>query len=132
MIRPIVYFDGLCALCDGFVRFVVARDGLGRFRFAPLQGETAKLRLTGKLDTEGMKTVVLEQEDHALRVKSDAVLAILAGLGHGWQLTGVLRIVPRFLRDWVYDVVAKYRHRWFGKRDACRLPTPAERERFLP
>lgn len=132
MSRPIVYYDGLCGLCDGFVRFVVARDALGHFRFAPLQGQTARARLADKLDLESMKTVVLEQEDHGLRLKSDAVLAIVAGLGHGWQLAAVLRIVPSFLRDWVYDVVAKYRYRWFGKRESCRTPTPNELVRFLP
>jgi predicted DCC family thiol-disulfide oxidoreductase YuxK len=67
-----------------------------------------------------------------LRVKSDAALAILAGLGHGWQLVQVLRIIPRPLRDLVYDLIARYRYRWFGKREECRIPTPEERDRFLP
>lgn len=140
MSRPIVYYDGLCALCDGFVRFIVARDRLGRYRFAPLQGETARIRLGDGVLLEGLRTVVLEEapalrpagQADGLRVKSDAAIAILAGLGRGWGMVRVLRIVPRLLRDWVYDLIARYRYRWFGRLPACRIPGPDERERFLP
>ena len=140
MSRPIVYYDGLCGLCDGFVRFVVARDALGCYRFSPLQGETARLRLGDGLAQGALKTVVLEEDPalrpigntDGLRVKSDAAIAILAGLSHGWGLINLLRIVPRPIRDLVYDFIARHRYRWFGKREECRVPTPAERERFLP
>ena len=140
MSRPIVYYDGLCGLCDGFVRFVVARDRLGRYRFSPLQGETARLRLGDGLAQGALKTVVLEEDPalrpigntDGLRVKSDAAIAILAGLSHGWGLINLLRIVPRPIRDLVYDFIARHRYRWFGKREECRVPTSAERERFLP
>ena len=140
MSRPIVYYDGLCGLCDGFVRFIVARDRLGRYRFAPLQGETARTRLGGGLPLEGLRTVVLEEDPalrpagqaDGLRVKSDAAIAILAELGRGWPLVRALRIVPRPVRDWVYDFIARHRFRWFGRLPACRIPGPDERERFLP
>ncbi len=131
MSKPIVYYDGLCGLCDGFVRFVVARDRLGRYQFAPLQGETARLRLGDELPLDALRTVVLA-EDSALRVKSDAALAILAGLGHGWQMVRALRVVPRPIRDWVYDFIARHRFQWFGRREACRIPGLEERDRFLP
>lgn len=139
MSHPIVYFDGLCGLCDGFVRFIVARDRLGLYRFAPLQGETARTRLAG-LALGGLKTVVLEEdpalrpvgERFGIRTKSDAAIAIVAGLGHGWRLVQVLRIIPGFLRNIVYDVIAMFRYRWFGKRAECRVPAPDERTRFLP
>ena len=131
MNKPIVYYDGLCGLCDGFVRFIVARDRGARYRFAPLQGETARARLGDDLPLDRLRTVVLD-EGSELRTKSDAALAILAGLGRGWPLLGVLRIIPRPLRDLVYDFVARHRFRWFGKRDACRIPGPEERDRFLP
>jgi predicted DCC family thiol-disulfide oxidoreductase YuxK len=131
--RPVVYYDGLCGLCDGFVRFVVARDPEARFRFAPLQGETARARLGGSLTQDTLRTVVLEEDPAApVRVKSDAALAIVAGLGGGWKLVPVLRIVPRPIRDWVYDVIARHRFRWFGRREECRVPSPEERARFLP
>jgi predicted DCC family thiol-disulfide oxidoreductase YuxK len=137
--HPIIYFDGLCGLCDGFVRFILARDSLGLYRFAPLQGETARVRLAG-LELGGLKTVVLEEDPalrpigqrQGIRTKSDAAIAILAGLGHAWRLMNVLRIVPGFLRNVVYDVIALFRYRWFGKRSECRIPTADERTHFLP
>jgi predicted DCC family thiol-disulfide oxidoreductase YuxK len=140
MSKPIIYYDGLCGLCDGFARFVVARDRLARYRFAPLQGETARVRLGANLPLDALSTIVLEDDPalrpigaaDGLRVRSDAALAILAGLGHGWGAVRVLRIVPRPIRDWVYNFIARHRLRWFGRRDACRIPGPDERDRFLP
>ena len=128
---PIIYFDGLCDLCDGFVRFLLARDRRARYRFAPLQGETARARLEDRFTGSAIETVVLE-EPKRFRVRSDAAIAILTGLGGLWRLAAALRIVPRPLRDALYDYVARNRFRWYGRRDACRVPTPAERERFLP
>jgi predicted DCC family thiol-disulfide oxidoreductase YuxK len=128
---PIVYFDGVCNLCDGFVRFVLARDRRGRYRFASLQGETARARLADRLKGDAAQTIVLE-DPKRFRIRSDAALAILAGLGGLWPLAAGLRIVPRPLRDLVYDFIARRRYRWFGRRDACRVPTDDERARFLP
>lgn len=140
MSKPIVYYDGLCGLCDGFVRFVVAHDHLAHYRFAPLQGETARIRLGGGIPLDALKTVVLEEDPafrpigrtDGLRVRSDAALAILAGLRHGWQLVNLLRIIPRPLRDMVYNLISRNRTRWFGRRESCRIPGPEERDRFLP
>lgn len=131
MTRAVVYFDGLCGLCDRFVMFVLPRDRNHRFKFAPLQGLTAQDRLRGRLSEEGLKTIVLEDAG-TLRVRSDAVLAILSRLGGAWKLAGALRIVPRPIRDAAYDLIARRRYRWFGRREACRLPLPDERDRFLP
>ena len=127
----IVYFDGYCGLCDRFVQFVLRRDRRARYRFAPLQGSTARELLPPGLDPETSQTVILE-EGGRFRIRSDAALAVLAGLGGAWRLVGLLRIVPRPLRDAVYDLVARNRTRWFGRRDQCRVPGPAERDRFLP
>jgi predicted DCC family thiol-disulfide oxidoreductase YuxK len=126
-----VYFDGYCGLCDRFVRFVVARDRRGRYRFAPLQGTTARNRLPESPDPAALTTVVLE-DGGRFRVRSDAALAVLAGLGGLWRLAALLRIIPRPLRDAVYDWIARHRFRWFGRREQCRVPGPDERERFLP
>ncbi|HEY9384608.1 MAG TPA: DCC1-like thiol-disulfide oxidoreductase family protein [Gemmatimonadales bacterium] len=128
---PIIYFDGLCNLCDGFVRFLVARDRRGRYRFAPLQGDTARTRLEGRFTGNELETLVLE-EPRRFRIRSDAALEILSGLGGLWHLAVVLRIVPRPLRDALYDYVARKRFAWYGRRDACRIPTPDEARRFLP
>jgi len=127
----LIYYDGLCGLCDRFVRFVLVRDRRGRYRFAPLQGETARARLPNLPDSEALTTVILEQEGR-FRIRSDAALAILAGLGGAWRAATLLRVIPRPLRDAVYDWIARHRFRWFGRREECRVPGPPERERFLP
>lgn len=139
MTGSIVYFDGQCNLCDGFARFVLARDRRRRFRFAPLQGTTARSRLPSDLTAASMRTIVLEEiggregpEARRVRVRSDAVVAILSELGGLWRLIAILRIIPRPVRDLVYDYVARKRFRWFGRMENCRIPTAEERERFLP
>jgi predicted DCC family thiol-disulfide oxidoreductase YuxK len=132
--QPIVYFDGLCALCDGFVRFVVQRDRSRQFTFAPLQGTTARSNLKNEIPPGPLSTIILEipGSRRVLRVKSDAALAIIIGLGGLWKLAALLRVFPRPFRDLVYDFIARHRYRWFGRREACRLPTPEEAGRFLP
>jgi predicted DCC family thiol-disulfide oxidoreductase YuxK len=127
----IIYFDGLCNLCDGFVRFVIRHDRRKRYRFAPLQGETARIRLGERFTEGGLQTLVLE-EPKRFRIRSDAALAIVTGLGGLWRLAGVLRILPRRLRDAGYDYVARKRFVWYSRRHACRVPTTDEQQRFLP
>lgn len=136
---PIIFFDGVCGLCDRFVDFVIARDRKGVFRFAPLQGETAAARFgsqgpqrsQGSHSTDAPSTVLLA-EGPVLKARSDATLRILARLGGPWRLAGLLLLIPRTLRDGAYDFVAARRYRWFGKKESCRMPTPEERGRFLP
>lgn len=130
MANPVVYFDGVCGLCNRFVDFGLRHDRQRRLRFAPIQGETAAQRLPSDLATDPT-TIVLE-EDGNLRFRSDAILRILHLLGGGWRLLGGFRIIPRPLRDVIYDWIARNRYTWFGKRETCRLPTPEEREAFLP
>lgn len=127
---PVVYFDGVCGLCNRFVDFLLRVDSQAILRFAPLQGETARRLLPPSLADELDTMAFADRHGHALR--SEAVLRILARLGGIWRLAGMLRIVPRPLRDWVYDAVARRRYRLFGRLPACRLPTPEERARFLP
>jgi predicted DCC family thiol-disulfide oxidoreductase YuxK len=127
----IVYYDGYCGLCDRFVQFVLRRDRVARYRFAPLQGSTARERVPATLDPQSSQTVLLEEKDR-FRVRSDAALAILSGLGGAWRLTALLRVIPRPVRDAGYDLIARNRNRWFGRRAECRLPRPHERDRFLP
>jgi predicted DCC family thiol-disulfide oxidoreductase YuxK len=128
---PIIYYDGYCGLCDTFVGFVLARDRKGRYQYAPLSGETARGRFGESFDLDDPQTVLLE-EAGMVRERSDAALAILTGLGGVWKLFQVFRIVPRSIRDWVYDFVARHRFKWFGRRSECRIPAPEERQRFLP
>lgn len=129
--RPVVFFDGVCGLCNRTVDFVLARDREQRFRFSPLQGETAR-RLLGEADTESLGTLVLLDERGTHR-RSTAVVRILRGLGGVWGVLGALLwLIPRPLRDLGYRLVAKSRYRWFGRKESCRMPTPQERSRFLP
>ena len=120
----LILYDGVCVLCSRSMRFVAARDTARRFRFVPLQSPYgAELAVRFGVSTEIPDTYVAIIDGIPL-FRSDATLAILARLPrHGW--TRVLRVVPRALRDGVYDLVARNRYRWFGRYDACPLP-PAE------
>ncbi|MEX0704059.1 MAG: DCC1-like thiol-disulfide oxidoreductase family protein [Planctomycetales bacterium] len=128
---PIVFFDGVCGLCDRAVNSIMAADRRGVFRFAPLQGETAA-RLLDRKDAEALSTLVLLDERGTWR-RSSAVVRILRRLGGARRLIGALLwLVPKPLRDLGYRAVAWQRYRLFGKRDACRMPKPEERDRMLP
>ena len=127
----IIFFDGVCGLCNRFVDFVLPRDRRKRFLFSPLQGETAAARLD-RADTERITSVVLLQDQKSYR-KTAAVTRVLWGLGGVWAIFGgLLWIIPGPIRDVGYAPVAKLRYRLFGKKESCRLPTPEERARFLP
>lgn len=129
--HPVLYFDGVCGLCSRAVDFVIRHDRRGTFRFAPLQGETAATQLP-PADTSNLNSMVLVTPQGTFR-RSAAAVRILWMLGSFWRLLGwILWIVPAPLRDAGYNLVAALRYRLFGKHETCRLPTPAERERFLP
>jgi len=125
----VIYFDGYCGLCNGFVDFVLARDRARRFRFAPLQGTTARARFGDPGDVD--PTTILLEEEGTVFERSTAALRIITAIGGIWRFAGLLRLVPRFIRDAVYDWIARNRYGWFGKRDSCRLPSPEERAVFL-
>ena len=127
----ILFFDGVCGLCSRSVDFVLARDRQELFQFAPLQGETAR-QLLSPADVNDLNSMVLMIEGHPFR-KSSAAVRVLWRLGFGWQVLGTLAwLVPLPLRNLIYDLIARNRYRLFGKHDSCRMPTPAERSRFLP
>lgn len=126
---PIIFFDGFCILCNGFVDFVLKRDKLAHFRFASLQGQTAASVLKAEC-IDGLRSIVLLDESGCYQ-RSDAVLRILLVLGGVYRLLWLCKLIPRPLRDFVYDFVAKHRYRWFGKRAACRVPLPEEKGRIL-
>lgn len=137
--HPVLFFDGVCGLCNLSVDFILARDKRAHFRFSPLQGETAAKVLKGEAtsdpsladDVDGLRSLILWDADGFHR-RSEAALRLLRGIGGIWSLAAVFRLVPRPLRDLVYDFVAKNRYKWFGKREACRMPAPNERALFLP
>ena len=129
--QPILFFDGVCGLCNRFVDFMLRTDSQHRFRYAPLQGETARRLLGQQEQTGGPRSFVFLEKDRLFE-QSNAVLLTLSRLGGTWRLVAVLYVVPRPLRDFVYRIVARYRYQWFGKRDVCRVPAPEEQDRFLP
>ena len=128
MPAPVILFDGVCNLCDASVQFVLDHDRAAHFRFAPLQSETAR-RLVGDRAT-ALDSIVLV-EDGRVYDRSTAALRIARRLDGAWPALAAFLVVPRPLRDVVYDWIARNRYRWFGTRDACRLPTPDTAARFL-
>ncbi|HTN46899.1 MAG TPA: DCC1-like thiol-disulfide oxidoreductase family protein [Flavipsychrobacter sp.] len=117
----ILYFDGVCNLCSKLVQFVIRNDKRKRVRFSPLQDHP---------ELADSPTVIVRQDDQ-LFYKSDAILKLLVALGGGWTVFRLGYILPKFLRDRVYDFIAFRRYGWFGKTDECMLPTPEIRDRFL-
>ncbi|WP_179037784.1 thiol-disulfide oxidoreductase DCC family protein [Paenibacillus sp. URB8-2] len=127
----IVLIDGVCHLCGWLVTFIIPRDPLGRFRFAPLQSDIGRRLLEkGGLDADGLDTVVLVEKGEYY-TESAAALRILRGLRFPWSAAYLLIAVPAPLRNRLYRYVAKNRYRWFGRDDQCLVPTPDIRRRFL-
>ncbi len=133
--KPIIVFDGVCVLCTANARFILKHDREGRFRLAAMQGDVgaAIMRHAGLDPHDPISFILLEAERDGGRVRlnSDAVLQIWSKLGWPWRAGAILRIVPRFLRDLVYKLVARNRYRWFGRREECFVPDPAQASRIL-
>ena len=130
--RPVIVFDGDCVMCSAFARFVLRHDRRGRYRLLPAQTPlgTALYRHYD-LDPEDYESNILIENGRAW-LRSEASLRIAQGLGCPWGLVGVLRWAPLSWRDRAYDVVARNRYRWFGRRDVCLLIEPGLEDRFLP
>ena len=129
--NPTILFDGLCNLCQGSVQFILKRDKAERFRFASLQSEAAKRLLQDFPEAPRDIGTILLLENGRLYSRSTAALRIAKGLSGLWPLFYGFIILPRWLRDPVYNFIARNRYRWFGKRDSCMIPTPELRDRFL-
>lgn len=124
-------FDGVCNLCNASVQWVLKHDRKGVFRFASLQSKTGQELLTAfGFSQENFDTVVLIDGEHVY-TRSDAPLEVVRRLGGLWPLLGVFKIIPLAVRNAVYDWIARNRYRWFGKREACMLPRPEWKDRFL-
>ncbi len=127
----VVLFDGVCNLCHGSVQFIIARDPRQRFAFASLQSPAGQALLAAHgLPPDKLDSVLLLRDGRAYQ-KSTAALEITRQLRGGWPLLYVFRWVPRPVRDAVYEWVARHRYRWFGRQEACWVPTPALKARFL-
>lgn len=125
----VIFFDGVCGLCNGFVDFVIKLDHKAQFTFSPLQSDYASKHLPAE-HTKDLTSVVYQKEGKTF-TKSAAVIEVLNDIGGVWKLANAGKILPSYLRDHAYNLVATNRYRLFGKKETCRLPTPEERARFL-
>ena len=130
MAQPLILFDGVCNLCNGFVQFVIARDRRARFQFGALQSASAR-RILELNARDPLPDAIVLVEDGKVYTQSTAALRIARRLDFPWPLAFALLAIPRAVRDSIYALVARHRYSWFGRRDHCMLPTPALRSRFI-
>ena len=129
--KPIILFDGVCNFCNAMVNFIIRQDRKRAFLFAALQSESGrKLLQQYHINWQRSDSFVVIENDKAY-MKSNAALKLYAKLPWYWKWTQSLWIVPKFIRDWVYNVIARNRYRWFGKKDVCMVPTADVKDRFL-
>jgi len=129
--KSIVLFDGVCNLCNNSITFIIKRDPKDNFRFAPLQeGKGAELIKKHKIDTVKTDSIILIENGKAY-VKSTAALRVARKLSGAWPLFYGFIIIPSFIRNWVYDFIARNRYKWYGKKESCMIPTPELKAKFL-
>ena len=130
--KQLILFDGVCNLCNSSIQYVIKHDRTKTFMFAPLQS-TIGSQILDKYGIDRSKTdsIVLYSNEKGLSVKSTAALKIAKQLGFPRSFMAIFFIVPTPIRNWVYDYIAKNRYKWYGKKDACMIPTPELKTRFL-
>ena len=130
--KQLILFDGVCNLCNSSVLYVIKRDKENRFLFAPLQSETGKAIIKKyNIDTTKVDSILLYSEDKGIKIKSSAALHIAKHLGFPQNLLSIFFIIPTPIRNWVYNYIAKNRYKWYGKKNACMIPTPELKAKFL-
>lgn len=125
----IVFFDGACGLCNLFVDFLLKIDGTNGLYFAPLQGTTIH-KYVSDFESANTKTVIFYSQG-AVYLKSDAVIEIFKSIGGFWYFAVIFSFIPKKLRDYIYDVIALNRHKWFGSNESCRAAAEKEKAKFL-
>jgi len=129
--KSIIFFDGVCNLCEGFVQWIIRRDPKEHFQFASLQSDFTKSFFISKGEKlEDLHTVILYKAGKFYS-ESDVTFEVINQLGFPWSWLYPFKLIPRIIRDKVYRWVASNRYQWFGKKDACMIPTPALQNRFL-
>jgi predicted DCC family thiol-disulfide oxidoreductase YuxK len=126
----IILFDGICNLCNSGVQFIIKRDSKSHFKFTSLQSETGQM-LLNKYGVSNKIDSMIVIEDEKVYIKSSAALHISRYLDGYWKYLTILKVLPPFIRDFLYDILAKNRYKWFGKKDNCMLPTLEMKKRFL-
>ncbi len=130
MNAPVILFDGVCNLCNASVQFIIKRDKEKVFQFASLQSRYGQQLLKDHNLPQDVLNSFILYKDGIVYTRSTAALMVSSVL-KGWKWTKALKIFPKFLRDFVYNVIAKNRYRWFGKKDECMIPSPEMKARFL-
>jgi predicted DCC family thiol-disulfide oxidoreductase YuxK len=128
--KVILLFDGVCNLCNGFVNFIISHDKKKIFLFAPIQSEAGKKILNDHRFSSNLASLVLIENDKIL-LRSEAGLRVLELLGGFWKLFLVLKILPLFIRNFLYDKIAEHRYKLYGKKESCRKPDKLTIDRFL-
>jgi|SRR5690606_24902891 len=129
--KKVILFDGVCNLCNGSVVFIIKRDKKDVFRFAAIQSEEGqKLVEKYQIDTTKVDSILLLDGDRYY-VKSTAALKIARHLKGGYPLLYGFMILPAFIRNWIYDIIARNRYKWFGKKESCMIPTPELKSKFI-
>jgi predicted DCC family thiol-disulfide oxidoreductase YuxK len=129
--QGIVFFDGHCNLCNASVNFIIDRDHKSKMRFASLQSQVAGELLAGLLTNGQRPDSIALLLGGKLYWKSSAALRIAGLMSGAWPLLKVFLVIPPVLRDYVYDFIARNRYKWFGREEACRMPSPELKSRFL-
>ena len=130
--KKLLLFDGVCNLCNASVQYIIKHDTKDVFLFAPLQSEVGKQLIEAyNIDTKKTDSIILYAPEKGIDYKSTAALKIAKHLGFPRNLMVLFFIVPAFIRNWVYDYIAKNRYRWYGKKESCMIPTPELKNKFL-
>lgn len=130
--KKILLFDGVCNLCNNAVQFVIKRDKKDLYRYAALQSEVGR-RLTSErhIDTSQVDSIILIEPGVAYYTKSAAALKVARSFGGIWGLVAIFQWIPEGISNKIYDFVAKNRYNWYGKKEACMVPDPELKSKFL-
>jgi predicted DCC family thiol-disulfide oxidoreductase YuxK len=131
IVAPVILFDGVCNLCNAWVRFVVRHDPAGIFRFAAQQSSFGQAMIEKHLSDSKQPSSVILITGNAVYTESTAVLEVCARLATPWSWIAALRVIPRRLRDFCYRYVVRHRYQWFGRTDTCQVPSADIRSRFI-
>ena len=128
--KKIILFDGVCNLCDSSVQFVIKHDKKDVFRFVPLQSELGQ-KIINHIGASTIDSTILYEPGKAYYLKSDVAFKILKEIGGFYKVLLVFSILPKSIRDHIYDYVAKNRYKWFGRKESCLIPTTELQSKFL-
>jgi predicted DCC family thiol-disulfide oxidoreductase YuxK len=130
--KQLILFDGVCNLCNASVQYIVKHDQQDIFRYTALQSDVGKEIIEKfKIDTTKMDSILLYSKERGIYYKSTAALKIALQLGFPINLMTIFLIIPAFIRNWVYDYIAKNRYKWYGKKEECMIPTAELKSKFL-